>query len=341
MQVGRTGTCTPVAELEPVFLAGSEIARAALHNQEDLQRKDIRIGDLVTIEKGGDVIPKVVSVDLSARNSSSTTWQMPQTCPSCGTPLVHTPGEIAVRCPNSEHCPEQQLRKILYFAGKEAMNIEHLGKKIVEQLFTRGFVKTPSDLFCLTKEQLFQLEGFKERSVERLLHSLNQAKKISLAKFIMSLGIRHVGSGIAELLARKAGSLESLMHMNEQELLEIEGIGEIIAKAVVTYFADSKHRQEITTLLSHGVQPQTMEVKTFKNHPFSDKTFVLTGTLESYTREAAASLIKERGGKVTQSVSKATDFLVVGAEPGSKKEKAEALGVTILTEDKFKNLLDL
>lgn len=340
VQVGRTGTCTPVAELEPVFLAGSEIARATLHNQDEIKRKDIRIGDLVTIEKGGDVIPKVVAVDLSARPTHSRHWEFPKNCPSCGTLLVHSPEETAVRCPNSEKCPEQQLRKIFYFAGKEAMNIEHLGKKVIEQLFERGFVQKPSDLFRLTEMQLFQLEGFKQRSVERLMQSIQNAKEISLPKFIMALGIRHVGSGIADLLARKAGSLNALMQMNEQELLAIDGIGEIIAKAVVSYFADAEHCAEINSLLSCGIRPQEVEVKTFKNHLFSDKTFVLTGSLESYTREAAASLIKERGGKVTNSVSKSTDFLVIGAAPGSKKDKAETLGVTILNEEEFKNLLN-
>lgn len=335
VQIGRTGTLTPVAELEPVFLAGSTIARATLHNEEEVKRKDIRIGDFVTIEKGGDVIPKVVSADPSRRNSHSAPWEMPEKCPSCGTVVVRTPGEVAVRCPNSLGCPEQRLRRLIYFAGKEAMDIENMGEKVVEHLVGRGFVEKPSDIYRLKDSQLYQLEGFKEKSVNNLLSSIEKSKNVTLDRFIMALGIRHIGTETADLLAKKAGSIEALEKMTLGDLLKIEGIGEKVANGVLEYFADGKHREEIAALLSLGVNPHPQETVSYDGHAFAGKVFVLTGTLEHYTRTSAAAAIKERGGKVTDSVSKKTDFVVAGDSAGSKLEKAQALGVKVLTEGEF------
>ncbi len=338
-QVGRTGVITPVAELEPVFLAGSTIARATLHNKEEIERKDIREGDLVIIEKGGDVIPKVVSVDLNARPAQSEPWQMPETCPSCGSPLVHMEGEVAVRCPNKRGCPDQQLRRIAYFAGKSAMDIENLGEKIVAQLIEQQLITSFSDIYILRPEQLIQLEGFKEKAVERLLEGIEHSKHVSLARFVMALGIKYVGTGTAELLANKAGDMETLSNLSEEELIAIDGIGEKVAHSVVEYFSDTEHLKEIENLKKYGVNPQKVEIKTFIGHPFAQKTFVLTGTLERYTRTSAAALIKERGGKVTGSVSKKTDYLLAGESAGSKLDKAQSLGVTVLTEDEFEKML--
>lgn len=339
VQVGRTGVLTPVAELEPVFLAGSRIARATLHNEEEVQRKDIRIGDMVTIEKGGDVIPKVVSVNLLLRPKETIAWSMPTHCPSCGTPVERVPGEVAVRCPNVQTCQTQRLRHIRYFASKEAFDIEEMGEKVVEQLVQRGFVTQPSDLFKLTENELSQLEGFKEKSIQNLLEGIARSKEVSLSRFIMGLGIKHVGSGTAELLAKKAGSLDVLSKMSIEELLSIEGIGDKMAQSIVDYFASSHNQEEIADLLAMGVHPQQVEVQILEGHPFNQKTFVLTGSLEKYTRAAAAALIKERGGKVTESVTKKTDYVLVGADPGSKLEKAQKLGVTILTEQDFEDLV--
>jgi DNA ligase (NAD+) len=339
VQVGRTGTLTPVAELEPVFVAGSSISRATLHNEEEIQRKDIRVGDLATIEKGGDVIPKVVSVDSSKRKDSSEEWQMPEHCPSCGTAVLRAPGEVAVRCPNLLGCPEQLQRRIAYFVGKAAMDIDTLGVKIVSQLIQKGFVKKPSDIYTLNEEKLSQLDGFKEKSIQNLLESIEQSKKVSLDRFIMALGIKFVGSGTAELLAKNAGSLEATMILTREQLVEIDGIGEKVADAVVGYFADPEHQNEIERFISYGLIPETQEVKDFGDHPFAKKSFVLTGTLEKYTRTSAATLIKERGGKVIGSVSKKTNFLLAGASPGSKQKKAEELGIPILTEDEFAKAL--
>ncbi len=339
VQVGRTGILTPVAELEPVFLAGSTIARATLHNEDEVKRKDIRLGDTVTIEKGGDVIPKVVSVDLSRRQTASPAWQMPEHCPSCHAKVVRIPGEVAVRCPNSAHCPEQQLRSLCYFVSKPAMDIDNMGEKVVEKLIAKDFLRQPSDIYRLTEAQLYQLEGFKEKSVHNLLQSIEKSKDVPLSRFIMALGIKHIGSGTAELLAAKSGSIETLMQLSVDELLRIEGVGAIVASAVVEYFGNDSHRQEIARLLALGVKPQQQQTVSYTDHAFNGKIFVLTGTLPSFTRQAAAGLIKERGGKVTDSVSKKTDFVLAGEAAGSKLDKAQSLGVAILDEAQFVALL--
>lgn len=337
--VGRTGILTPVAELEPVFLAGSTISRATLHNEEEVQRKDIRIGDTVTIEKGGDVIPKVLSVDISKRPSHSHSWVMPQFCPCCGSPVVRIADEVAVRCPNEEGCIEQKIRRLAFFAGKNAMDINHMGEKVIIQLVTKGFLKVSSDIYRLSETQISQLSGFKEKSIHNLLESIEQSKVVSLPRFIMALSIKHVGTGTAELLAAKAGTIIKLSQMTEEELKQIEGIGEKVAQAVVQYFEHPSNREEIQRLLEAGVQPQTIEVIQLVGHPFESKNFVLTGTLEHYTRSAATSLIKERGGKVVNSVSKKTDFILAGSDPGSKIEKGSELGIKILSEEEFIALL--
>lgn len=339
VQVGRTGTLTPVAELDPVFLAGSTISRATLHNEDEVQRKDIRINDIATIEKGGDVIPKVISVNPALRHADSRPWNMPEHCPSCGTLVVRSDEEVAVRCPNSRGCPEQHLRYLIYFSSKVAMDIDNLGSKIVEHLVDKGFVKRPSDIYRLTEQELSQLEGFKEKSIHNLLTSIDKSRDVPLDRFIMALGIKHVGTGMAEILARKSGSIDALMAMSKEELMNIEGVGEKVANSIVDYFANSINRNEIADLLECGVKPRVQEIKVFLGHPFNGKTFVLTGTLQNYTRTAAAGLIKERGGKVTDSVSKKTDFVIAGEAAGSKLEKARELGVTILSEEQLTEML--
>lgn len=341
VQVGRTGTLTPVAELAPVFLAGSTISRATLHNEEEVQRKDIREGDTVMIEKGGDVIPKVVSVVLSERPAGCIPWHMPSSCPACGTPVVRAEGEVAVRCPNSKHCPDQLLGRLIYFSSKSCMNIDNLGEKVTEQLVAKGFVKRPSDIYSLTEADLSTLDGFKEKSIKNLLESIEKSKNVPLDRFIMALGIKHVGSGTAELLAKKMGSIEALTEASLDQLMRIEGVGNVVAAAVLEFFESQENKDEIQRLIIKGVLPQVFEVRSFEGHPFAGKIFVLTGTLIAYTRTAAAALIKERGGRVADSVSKKTDFLLAGSEAGSKLKKAEALGVTILTEDEFTSFLDV
>ncbi len=339
VQVGRTGVLTPVAELEPVFLAGSTISRSTLHNQEEVERKDIRVGDWAIIEKGGDVIPKVVAVDKKRRPHNTHPWKMPKTCPSCGAHVVHSEEEVAVRCPNTKDCPEQQMRRIIYFASKDAMDIEHLGEKVVEQLFHKKLVRTPSDIYALTAEDLSKLEGFKEKSIRNLLESIDKSRQVSLARFILSLGIKYVGEGTAELLAENAGSIEKLSQMSVEELKEIQGIGGKIAHSVFDYFKDPANLKEIHTLLMLDVKPQAVKVARRTGHAFSGKTFVLTGALQNYTRDEATALIKERGGKVTGSVSAKTDYVLAGEDPGSKLDKAKELKVKVISEYDFEKLL--
>lgn len=339
VQVGRTGALTPVAELEPVFLAGSTIARATLHNEEEIKRKDFRIGDTVVIEKGGDVIPKVVQVILERRPHGSKPWHMPTHCPNCGTPVIRIPGEVAVRCPN-QNCDQQNLQRLIYFARKDAMDIDHLGVKIIEQLVQKSFVSRPSDFYCLTAEQLYQLEGFKDKSVKNLLESIDKSRDVTLPRFIMALGIRHVGIETAELLAQRSGDIKKLVSMTKEELMTMEGIGEKVASAIVEFFEDPQNLEEIKLLLNYGVKPRTFEVKQqYKGHFFENKVFVLTGSLQKYTRQEAANLIKERGGKVSETVTKKTDYLLAGEDPGSKFQKAKELGVAILSETEFCNFL--
>lgn len=339
VQVGRTGVLTPVADLQPVFLAGSTIARATLHNEEEVQRKDIRVGDTVIIEKGGDVIPKVVEVDFSKRDVTSEPWKMPEHCPSCGTAVVRASGEVAVRCPNEKECPEQKLRHLIYFAGKDAMDIAHLGEKVMAQLIEKKLVNSPSDIYRLTGEQLSLLSSFKAKSINNLLESIQKSKDVLLSKFIMSLSIKHVGAGMAETLALKAGSIQNLEKMTESDLMAIEGIGEKVAYSIFDYFSNPLHRKQIQELLDLGVTPRNVVVKVFHEHPFASKNFVLTGTLEKFTRTTAVTLIRERGGKITDSVSKKTDYIIAGADPGSKLEKGKTLGITILNESEFESML--
>ena len=338
VQVGRSGVLTPVAELEPVFLAGSTISRATLHNQDEVARKDIRIGDLVAIEKGGDVIPKVVKVDFKKRHHDSKVWKMPKNCPACHTAVIHKEGEVAVRCPNPK-CEGQRARRIQYFASKHAMDIEHMGEKVVEQLVEKGLVSRVSDIYLLTENDLAQLEGFKEKSIQNLLESIDKSRKCPLSRFIMALGIKYVGTETAELLADELRDLDHLIECKEEELLGIEGIGEKTAHTIAEHFRDKDNREEIRLLLSHGVTPQRAKKQKIAGHPFSGKVFVLTGSLKNYSRDEAAALIKERGGKTSGSVSKNTDFVLVGEEPGSKYDKAKELKIEILSEEQFKKML--
>ncbi len=338
VQVGRTGVLTPVAELKPVFLAGSTISRATLHNQDEIERKDIRVGDWVIIEKGGDVIPKVVEVDLKKRPKDSKPWHMPKHCPICNTGVVHHKDEVAIRCPNP-NCGGQQVRRIIYFASKHAMDIEHMGEKVVEQLVDKGLVKRISDIYLLDAEKLSKLEWFKEKSIQNLLASIDASRKCSFARFLMGLGIKYVGTETAELLASHAKDLDELIHMDAEDLAKIEGIGEKTAEAIADFFKDGGNREEIKLLLKHGVHLQRAVKTKIAGHLFDGKVFVLTGTLSHFSRDEASALIKERGGKVSGSVSKNTDYVLVGEDPGSKYDKAKELKIKILGEDEFRKMV--
>jgi DNA ligase (NAD+) len=340
VQVGRTGVLTPVAELMPVRVGGVEVARATLHNQDEVARKDVRVGDTVVIQRAGDVIPAVVSVVLEKRPPGSTAFVMPSSCPVCSTRVVREGDEAAVRCPN-KNCPAQYRERLLHFASREAMDIEGLGDKLVAQLVDRGLIKTAADLYRLDSKTLAELPRLGEKSAQNLIDALEASKHRPLDRFVFALGIRHVGKHIAALLVDSFGSLEALMQASTEDLLHIPGIGPEVASEVQRFFTNPDNRGEIEELLAAGVRPlaPARSGRLPQAGIFKDKILVLTGTLLSMDRQRAKVLIAQQGGRVTGSVSKKTDFVVAGENPGSKLAEAEKLGVTVLTEDEFLKLV--
>ncbi len=338
LQVGRTGTVTPVAVFKPVFLAGSTISRATLHNEDEIRRKDIREGDTVLIEKGGDVIPKVVQVILEKRPKDSKPFRMPDKCPVCGSPLVRVEGEAAVRCENVA-CPAQVHKRIEHFASRTAMDIEGLGEALVHQLIENKLVSDYGDIYFLKKEDLIALERMGEKSAQNLLDAIEESKKRPLDRVIFALGIRYVGTGAAVLLADQFGSIDKLMKTPLPYLEAIEGIGPKIAESIVQFFQNEKNLEVLEKLRKAGVR---MEEKREKREGgiFAGKTFVLTGALTRFTREGATELIESEGGKVSSSVSRNTDFVLVGEKPGSKYRKALDLDVKIIDEDTFVAMIE-
>jgi DNA ligase (NAD+) len=333
-QVGRTGVVTPVAELEPIELDGSTISRATLHNFEEVQRKDIRPNDFVCIEKGGDVIPKVVSVDTSKRSQESTVWTPPTSCPVCATLLVRDPEEVAWRCPNKEGCSEQVIRRLVHFAGKEGLDIEGLGEKVIEQLVRKGFIKHAPDIFALSEKELSQLEGFKEKSIKNLLSAIEKAKRTTLERLIMALGIRYIGAQTAEMIALRARSLEHLLQMTYEDFRACQGVGEKSAAQVAAYFASQENRDQLKELCAFGVTLEEPKGNFDPSHPFFDKTVCITGTL-SMPRSEAIGYLRAVGARVADTISKKVDFLVAGQDAGSKLEKAKKLGIPVLDEQEF------
>ncbi len=353
-QVGRTGAVTPVAVLEPVPLAGSTIANATLHNADEVARKDIRIGDRVLIEKGGDVIPKVVKVLDPDRPDRGPSWQMPDTCPSCGSRLVRPEDEVVWRCDNAA-CPAQLRRRIEHFAGRNAMNIEGLGEAIVDQLAERGIVHDVADLYELEAGTLAELvveprEPRSERARPRKLGKvgrnvvaeIDRSRGNELWRLIHGLGIRHVGERAAQLLSRAFGSLAQLERADQDRLQAVDEVGPVVAASVRQWFDQPRNRTLVARLRTAGVRTEATEAERSSGTalgPLSGKTFVLTGTLSAMTREEAAAAIERLGGKVTGSVSRNTSYVVVGADPGSKARKAAELGVTTLDERAFEHLI--
>jgi DNA ligase (NAD+) len=339
IQVGRTGVLTPVAELEPVFLAGSTISRASLHNEEEVERKDVRVNDTVFIEKAGEIIPQVVKVDLDKRPKDSSKWQMPTRCPFCETKVVKYENEVAVRCPNQSGCPAQGMRRLHFFVAKGAMDVEHLGDKVVEKLFESKMVQRPSDFYRLSKDQLLELPGFKEKSAQNLYDSIQNSKKRALDRFILGLGIPHVGAQSAHLIAQRLGSLKNFIGAGKEDLLRIDGVGEKTADSIVAFLQNPLNMEEIMLLVEAGVEPVVEKLAADSSHPFYGKTFCLTGTLTKYTRQEAGDLIQKNGGVVVNTVTKKTDYLLAGDEAGSKLEKAKAAKVTVVDEDWFERHL--
>jgi len=339
VQVGRTGALTPVAHLEPVEIGGVVVKRATLHNQEEIEKKDIREGDTVMVQRAGDVIPEVVKVITSQRTGREKIFHMPLYCPACGAKVEKKPGEVVMRCLNP-NCQAQVREALIHFVSKAAMNMDGLGEKIVLQLIDKGLVKEPADLYDLKFDDLMQLDKFAEKSAANLLQAIENSKKTALAKLIYSLGIRHVGEHIAEILADHFGSWEALIQADETSLQTIAAIGPQIAESVTAYFQDPENQQHLKRLLKAGIQ-FTPSRRLKGTGPLADKTFVLTGTLKSMERSEAKRHIQKAGAKTTSVVSKSTDYLVVGADPGSKLSKAREWGITVLDENEFLKLLGL
>lgn len=336
LQVGRTGAVTPNAVLEPVRIAGSTVSRATLHNIDNIRDKDIRIGDFVVIQKAGDIIPEVVEVLFEKRTGNERVFEMPKTCPACGEPLFREEGEAAVRCLSS-NCPAQQLRSIIHFAERQAMDIEGLGPAVIQQLLDENLIEDCADLYFLQFENLVALERFGEKSAKNLLDAIEKSKDRGLDKVLFGLGIRLIGARAAQLLADEFENLEALMAAKQEQIAEIPDIGEKMAASLVHYFQEEKSLEIIQKLKDAGVR--LSHQSTQKDDRLEGKTFVLTGTLPTLKRSQAKALIEQHGGKVSGSVSKKTDYVVAGDDAGSKLEKATALNVPILTEETLFELL--
>jgi DNA ligase (NAD+) len=343
VQVGRTGILTPVAELEPVFLAGSTISRATLHNEEEIKRKDIRVGDTVIIEKAGEVIPAVVAVVQARRLAHAVPFDLPRhlhgKCPECGGPISRDPEFVAWRCDNIA-CPAQLKRTIEHFAGRHGMDIENLGEALVDQLVERRLVHDVADLFALTVPQVAELERMAEKSATNVVDAIAECRGRDLWRLIYSLGILHVGEGAARKLADHFGTLDALGEADIETLQRVPDVGPVMAESIVDFFANARNQEVLAKLQGAGVNTRNLhETKMVSGGPLAGKTVVITGTLSRRTREEAQEELRQRGAKVTDSISKKTSYLVVGAEAGSKLAKAQSLGVPILDEEAFEKLL--
>jgi DNA ligase (NAD+) len=337
VQVGRTGTLTPVAVLEPVQVGGVTVSRSTLHNMDEIERLGLQIGDTVLIERAGEVIPHVLKVVKEGKNRKP--FRMPKHCPECGSTIHHVEGEVAYRCVNAA-CPAKRRESILHFAGRHAMNIDGLGDKIVDQLVDKGLAKDVADLYALKEDEVAGLERMAEKSAQNLLEEIEASKKNSLARLIYALGIQFVGERTGQLLAEHFSSLEELAAAKEEELEEVPEVGPKVAASIVEFFSEPANRQLIKKLRKAGVHP-TAEKRVVKSQKLAGKSFVFTGSLANRSREEAGELVIQHGGKVSGSVSKKTDYVVVGTDPGSKYDKAKELEVTILTEQEFEKLLGL
>ncbi|MBZ5515116.1 MAG: NAD-dependent DNA ligase LigA [Acidobacteriia bacterium] len=334
-QVGRTGTLTPVADLEPVDVGGVTVSHATLHNMDEIERLGVKIGDTVLIQRAGEVIPQVVKVMKQAPDGRE--FRMPKKCPVCGGDVHRSEGEVAYRCVNAA-CPARLKESLLYFAGRRAMNIDGLGDKLVDQLVGKGLVHDAADLYSLTHEQLADLERMGDKSAQNLVEEIENSKKAELARLIFALGIRFVGERTGQLLADHFGSLDKLAKATEEELLQVEEVGPRVAEAILEFFREKRNLAVIAKLRKAGLQFEQKKARKAEGK-LAGKQFVLTGTLPTYSRDEATRLIEEAGGRVVGSVSKKTDYVVVGADPGSKLDKAHSLGVKTLDEAELLELL--
>lgn len=339
VQVGKTGAITPVADLEPVELAGTIVSRASLHNADEIQRKDVRVGDVVVVEKAGKIIPHVVRVEVAERKGELPKFKFPKKCPECGTAAVKDEGGVYIRCPNPQ-CPAQIKERIRYFASRNAMDIEGLGDKLVDQLVSQGLVSGYGDLYRLTAEKLMELERMGRKSAENLLEGIEASKGRGLARLLNALSIRHVGNRVAAVLAERFRTMDALLAADEDELSRTNEIGSIIAKSVYDFLHSDFGAKAIDDLRSQGVAMEsTAAAVTAGGRKLEGKTLVVTGTLVKYTRDQIEELISQHGGHAASSVSKKTDYLIAGEKAGSKLEKAKELGVKVLSEEEFEKLI--
>ena len=339
VQVGRTGAITPVAKIKPTLVGGVIVSNASLHNQDEISRKDIRIGDYIMIRRAGDVIPEVTQVVLEKRHNNSQVFTMPTTCPVCNSHLVQLENETTFRCIGKLYCDAQKKQAIIHFASKLALNIDGLGEKIIEQLVDNNLINTPADIFRLTVEQLASLDRFGKKKATNLINAINLSKNTSLQRFIYALGIRHVGESTAKTLAKLFGNLDHIMSASLDELLQVNDIGYTVATSIIDFFSEPHNNEIIKQLLDLGVTYSKDVNNSIFNQLVSGKTFVLTGTLNHLSRDEAKTLVENLGGRVSSSISRRTDYVVVGDLPGNKSDKAMALGINILNEQQFNQLL--
>jgi DNA ligase (NAD+) len=334
VQVGRTGALTPVAVMEPVKVGGVEVSRATLHNQDEIDKKDVRIGDTVVIQRAGDVIPEVVQVIESKRTGKEKKFRMPSKCPVCGAEVIKE--EAIHRCIGLD-CPAQLKGRIKHFASKRAMDIEGLGVKLIDQLVDKGLVKDVADIYYIEKEQLIELERMADKSAQNIIDAIEASKTKPLSKFLYALGVRQVGETTAEDLSRRFSRLDDFFHLSEEDLREVEGIGPEVSASVYQFFRDKKNKESIERLKKAGVT--VIEPKVKRKAKLAGKTFVFTGALKFFERDEARNIVESLGGMTASSVSKKVDFVVVGEDPGSKFDKAKELGIKTLTEEEFKKMI--
>jgi DNA ligase (NAD+) len=342
VQVGKTGKLTPVADLTPVPLAGTTVKRASLHNADEILRKDIKIGDTVVIQKAGEIIPQVVRVEVAARDGSERAYPFPKTCPSCGAPVEREPGEVDFHCTNSAaKCPDQLKEWIRWFAHRDAMDIDGLGTKLIDQLVGRGLVKSLADLYRLDETTLAGLERMGKKSAQNLVAALEESKHRTLDRFLTGLTIRHVGTRGAEILAQRYETLDPLVHAPLEELEAIPEIGPVVAASIHEFFHDPENRRLLAELKQVGIAPEPLRrvQAGSRGLPLTGKSFVLTGTLPTRSRAEAEELIKRHGGKVTGSVSKATSYVLAGSDAGSKLDKAKQLKIPVIDEDELERMV--
>ena len=335
--MGRTGVITPMAILEPVKVAGSTISKTTLHNEDFIKEKELKIGDTVVIQKAGDVIPEIVEVKKNKRTGEEIDFEMPKQCPVCGAQAVREEGEAAIRCTGIE-CPAKLFRNLVHFVSREAMNIDGLGENIIQQLLDNRLIENIADIYMLQLEDIASLKKNGQKFAQNLVDSINKSKENDLYRLITALGIRHVGSKASKLLARKYKNIDNLMKAEFEDLSQINDIGSIVANSIIEFFSQEQTQDLIQKLKEAGVNTEAKEEENIDNR-FEGKTFVLTGTLENYTRGEASNLIEKFGGKTSGTVSKKTDYVLAGEDAGSKLTKAQNLGVTILTEAEFQEMI--